>query len=113
MERLKEEKYRLEKEKAMEKQSKINFRDKDDVPKKIEIEEKKFSLFSKNKENNNEKTVVKLNRKDNFSNWIFPELNLLNDKSKNQVSVDKNEIRRKELEIQEKLLQFKIEVEMQ
>ncbi|ATU05090.1 hypothetical protein BKN14_01380 [Candidatus Gracilibacteria bacterium HOT-871] len=113
MERLKEEKYRLEKEKAMEKQSKINFRDKDDAPKKIEIEEKKFSLFSKNKENNNEKTVIKLNRKDNFSNWIFPELSLLNDKSKNQVSVDKNEIRRKELEIQEKLLQFKIEVEMQ
>ena len=113
MERLKEEKYRLEKEKAMEKQSKINFRDKDDAPKKIEIEEKKFSLFSKNKENNNENTVIKLNRKDNFSNWIFPELSLLNDKSKNQVSVDKNEIRRKELEIQEKLLQFKIEVEMQ
>jgi hypothetical protein len=39
-------------------------------------------------------------------------LSLLNEKPKNLNKIDQNEIRTKELEIQEKLLQFKIEVEM-
>ena len=39
-------------------------------------------------------------------------MNLLNEKPKNLNKIDQNEIRTKELEIQEKLLQFKIEVEM-
>lgn len=47
-----------------------------------------------------------------FSNWKFPSLDLLTER-KTKIPVDQNEIRRKEIEIQEKLLQFKIEVDME
>lgn len=47
----------------------------------------------------------------NFNNWILPPLRLLTE-YKNNVIVDQNEIRTKEIEIQEKLLQFGISVEM-
>ena len=47
-----------------------------------------------------------------FTNWKFPSINLLTERGKNIV-IDQNEIRRKEIEIQEKLLQFKIEVDME
>lgn len=120
LEKIRLEKERLEKQKALEKQAKINFEDiQKEKPKKIEIEEKKFSLFWKKSEKDNSETnqqtdnKIKLNRNQDFSKWNFPSLSLLNDRSKDIVTVDKNDIRRKELEIQEKLLQFKIEVEMQ
>lgn len=117
LEKIRQEKEELERQKALEKQQKLNFEDiQNERPKKIEIE-KKLNIFSKNSENNEEKeeksNKVKLNRNQDFSKWQFPSLALLNDKSKDIISVDKNEIRQKELEIQEKLLQFKIEVEMQ
>jgi hypothetical protein len=48
----------------------------------------------------------------NFTNWEFPSLSLL-DFPREIIMVDKNEIRKKELEIEEKLLQFKIEVSME
>lgn len=47
-----------------------------------------------------------------FNNWKFPSLDLLTER-KTTVPIDQNEIRRKEIEIQEKLLQFKIEVDME
>lgn len=47
-----------------------------------------------------------------FTNWKFPSLDLLTSRE-TDIKADPNEIRRKEIEIQEKLLQFKIEVEMQ
>ena len=104
---LKEEKEKLEREKALEKQSKINFEKAKDIPKKIEIEEKKFWLFWKK----SEKTEETPKRPVKIWNWTLPSLNLLRDPVK-QDKLDKNDIRRKQIEIQEKLLQFKIEVEM-
>jgi DNA segregation ATPase FtsK/SpoIIIE-like protein len=47
----------------------------------------------------------------NFNNWVLPPLRLLETKV-NDTQVDQNEIRTKEIEIQEKLLQFGISVEM-
>ena len=47
-----------------------------------------------------------------FSNWTFPETSLL-DSYPDEISEDTWEIRTKEIEIQEKLLQFGIEVTMQ
>ncbi|USN58810.1 MAG: hypothetical protein H6767_01630 [Candidatus Peribacteria bacterium] len=46
-----------------------------------------------------------------FKNWEFPALDLL-DSIGGDIVVDEREIRRKEIEIQEKLLQFRIEVDM-
>jgi len=48
----------------------------------------------------------------NFSNWEFPSTNLL-EKWDSQIQADPNEIRTKEIEIQEKLLQFGIAVTME
>jgi len=47
-----------------------------------------------------------------FGNWKFPDINLLDNKW-GEIIIDENEIRRKEIEIQEKLLQFGIQVSMQ
>ena len=47
----------------------------------------------------------------NFNNWVLPALRLLESRE-NKVQTDQNEIRTKEIEIQEKLLQFGISVEM-
>jgi len=47
----------------------------------------------------------------NFNNWVLPPLRLLKSYT-NKVVTDQNEIRTKEIEIQEKLLQFGISVEM-
>lgn len=46
-----------------------------------------------------------------FNNWEFPNANLL-DAYPSDISTDTSEIRTKEIEIQEKLLQFGIEVTM-
>ncbi len=47
----------------------------------------------------------------NFNNWQFPSLRLLEMRN-TEIKADSNEIRTKEIEIQEKLLQFGISVEM-
>ncbi|QFR39213.1 DNA translocase FtsK [Candidatus Gracilibacteria bacterium 28_42_T64] len=107
MEELKREKESLRKEK---KTKQLNL---SDAPKKIKIEKKAPSkigaLFSKTEKKSEEK--IQTIGKSTFKNWIFPKLDLLTERGKN-INYDKNEIRRKEIEIQEKLLQFKIEVEM-
>lgn len=70
------------------------------------------SLFSGAKpeksENSSEKKEIAVS---NFNNWILPPLRLLESRE-NKVQTDQNEIRTKEIEIQEKLLQFGISVEM-
>lgn len=77
-------------------------------PKKIEIETGK-SEFWKNK--SWEKSETKF-VEPKFPHWKLPSLELLKERL-TTIKVDQNEIRRKEIEIQEKLLQFKIEVEME
>lgn len=84
-----------------------------EAPKKIKVEKKEPSIiwwiFTKK-----EKTEEEINiaRNPEFKNWHFPELSLLFDRVSG-VKVNENDIRRKEIEIEEKLLQFKIEVSME
>jgi DNA segregation ATPase FtsK/SpoIIIE-like protein len=113
MEKLKQEKEALAKAKQP-RQLSI-----EKMPKKIEIEKKEdspiLSLFSSKKEKGEEvhegaKNIPVIAQ--SFNNWALPSLDLLDNRTKN-VKKDENEIRRKEIEIQEKLLQFKIEVDME
>jgi len=82
-----------------------------DAPKKIKVEKKEkwiiWWIFKKEPK----VEEVKIIRNPEFKNWEFPELKLL-DSRWWRIKYDENEIRRKEIEIQEKLLQFRIEVEM-
>ncbi len=82
------------------------------APKKIKVE-KKSPLKSLFKNQETKKSTVSWNLwvKKKFNNWEFPEVYLLSDRW-GKIIYDENEIRRKEIEIQEKLLQFRIEVEM-
>lgn len=96
---------------AAQKKRQMNISD-IEAKRKIKIEKKGWiaSLFSK-------KTTVSINKeqwikKVNLWKWEFPELELLDERDTRH-QVDQNEIRRKELEIQEKLLQFRIEVSME
>ena len=47
-----------------------------------------------------------------FGKWTLPGISLL-DNNDSAVEIDENEVRRKEIEIQEKLLQFRIQVDME
>ncbi len=111
MEQLKKEKEELQAQKAKAKQQ-MNLAE---VPKKIVIEKKTPSklsgIFSK-KEPEEKKSQSWALSSVSIGKWEFPKLSLLK-KRINKTTVDENEIREKEIEIQEKLLQFKIEVEMQ
>ena len=104
---LKKEKEALAKQR--QKQAQLNL---SDAPKKIKIEDKSpskiKSLFSK--EDTSEKPKVIWNTK--FTKWDFPTLDLLKTRKVNG-TIDEHQIREKEIEIQEKLLQFKIEVDME
>lgn len=112
MEKLKEEKEALAKAKQPKQ---LHIEDAPINPKKIIIEKKDnsiiWNLFKKEEEKQEEKEA-KIIRNTEFKNWVFPELSLL-DSKRNVIAVDKNEIRKKEIEIEEKLLQFKIEVTME
>lgn len=108
-EKLKKEKEEIAKAKQP-KQLKI-----DEAPKstkKIQIIKKEawviWGLFW-GKDKNDE---AQIRRNTDFKNWEFPPLSLLDSPKETNV-VDRNEIRKKELEIEEKLLQFKIEVNME
>ncbi len=76
--------------------------------KKIEIETWKAEFW---KAKSGEKTETKF-VEPKFHHWKLPSLDLLKERL-TTIVVDQNEIRRKEIEIQEKLLQFKIEVKME
>jgi len=82
----------------------------EDNPKKIKVEKKWLStlFWAKKEDKQTENKIVKVN---NFNNWELPSISLLEDRW-GKIIYDENEIRRKQIEIQEKLLQFKIEVEM-
>jgi len=104
--KLKEEKALLAKQKR-DKQLNLS-----DAPRKIKVEKKRsvvWWLFWKKIEEP-KKVIAKV--KWDFKNWNFPELDLLDDRV-SDIEIDENEIRRKEIEIQEKLLQFKIAVSME
>jgi len=83
------------------------------APKKIKVEEKWWlsSLFKKEEKKWDTTTSGEVSVSKKFNNWELPSINLLEDRW-GAIVYDENEIRRKEIEIQEKLLQFKIEVEM-
>ncbi len=67
------------------------------------------SLFGNTKEKASGKVDVPVKQ---FTNWKFPSTTLL-DSYVSEIPIDETEIRTKEIEIQEKLLQFGIEVDMQ
>jgi len=84
------------------------------APKKIKVEKKWVisSLFKKEEKKEDKKTVSwEVVVKKDFGNWKLPSIDLLKDRWW-KIIFDENEIRRKQIEIEEKLLQFKIEVEM-
>ena len=103
------------KKKALEKQKNLNSNQMNltQAPKKIKItkiEKNKKTLiggfFNKENESSNEKLKTI-----DYSKWDFPQLDLLDDLGW-KIRYDENLIKHKELEIQEKLLQFRIDVEM-
>ena len=108
MEKLREEKKSLAKVKQS-KQLNLN-----DAPRKIKIEKKEPSIIWGifKKDTKKEEEEVSIIRNPDFKNWEFPELNLLDNRGW-RITYDKNEIRRKEIEIEETLLQFKIQVSME
>ncbi len=97
----------LEKSKLKKASNQLNI---NDAPKKIKVEKKSkvSKIFSRPKK---AEQVSQINRNSEFKNWQFPELTLLATRD-DIVKIDENEIKRKEIEIQEKLLQFRIEVDM-
>jgi len=106
LEELKKEKEALIKAKQP-KQLSLN-----NAKKKIPVENKWWLIWLFKKEEKKQETVswtVNVNKK--FNNWELPEISLLAERWW-KIIYDENEIRRKEIEIQEKLLQFRIEVEM-
>ena len=89
-----------------------------DAPKKVKVEKKSWigSLFWKTKTAKEiswwESGVEsKVSSNPDFKNWKLPDLELLSNRGWNIV-YDESEIRTKEIEIQEKLLQFRIDVDM-
>ncbi|MCK9272546.1 hypothetical protein M0P65_03295 [Candidatus Gracilibacteria bacterium] len=75
-------------------------------PRKVEIEKKSiFEMFNKKDEKKPVQTKL------DFTSWDFPSSDLLNI-IKNKGEIDNRIVEQKSLEIKEKLLQFKIDVEM-
>ncbi len=115
LEDLKREKEALKKQQEKEKAQKQMNISQIESKRKIKIEKKSklgsifwWSKIADTSVNNKEESF----RKIEISKWEFPSIDLLDDKW-GEIQYDKNEIRRKELEIEEKLLQFKIQVSME
>jgi len=104
--KLKKEKENLAKEKQAKQ---LNLTD---APKKIKIEKKAPSKITNIFTKKPETEKVKIVTNSDFKNWEYPNIELLDDRWWH-IIYDKNEIRRKEIEIEEKLLQFKIQVTME
>ncbi len=102
-----------EKEELTNKQQKIPL-DKS-FPKKIAIEkveklwETVSEFFWKKTTKKEDKNTFK---EPDFWVWTLPKIALLNDRW-SEIKIDEHEVRKKEIEIEEKLLQFKIEVDME
>ena len=101
---LKQEKASLAKMKQPEALKKTSWK-----TKKVTIQKKKkwWKLFTKEAWSAAPKTIMT-----DFGKWTLPGISLL-DNNDSQVQMDENEVRRKEIEIQEKLLQFRIQVDME
>ena len=84
-----------------------------DAPYKIKIEKKENSFLDKVKSNFTNSTQENTNSKTgpSYSSWKLPDTNLLSDIWWN-IEYDEYEIEKKEIEIVEKLKQFKIDVNM-
>ncbi len=101
-----------EKEELNQKQQKIPLEK--EFPKKIAIEkveklgESVAEFFWKKKDKKDEPKAF---HEPDFWKWELPKLELLSNRW-GEIKVDENEVKRKQLEIEEKLLQFKIEVDM-
>jgi hypothetical protein len=102
---LKQEKEELQRQKALDKQKKqltLN-----GAPKKIKVEK-----VDKNKKLiESQKVPHQVQANPDFKDWELPRTDLLDNRG-SEIVFDEREIREKELEIEEKLLQFKIQVEM-
>lgn len=113
MQKLKDEKKQLALSKQKEQLSIMSLPDK---PKRIKIEKKEHSILWSIFNNDDDEKALEVEehiiRNPEFKNWQFPELSLLSNRWW-KIKYDENEIRRKEIEIEEKLLQFKIEVTME
>jgi len=110
--------YKLQQEKKMlAKAKQPNQLEISDAPKKIKVVKKEPSIIwwmfnKKIVETKAIEVVTKVLTNPEFKNWEFPELNLLENRWW-KIKYDENEIRSKEIEIEEKLLQFKIQVSME
>lgn len=94
---------------AKQKREKISSQKQENI-KKVIIEKKSKSwIWIFQKKQTEEKPNI---ANSDFTNRQYPDLDLLDDRWW-EIKYDKSEIRRKEIEIEEKLLQFKIEVIMQ
>lgn len=102
-----------EKEELTAKQQKIplekTFPKKIDIKKVENIWESISEFFGKKTPSTDKKNEF---REPDFWHWVLPKITLLDDRWK-EIKVDEHEARRKEIEIEEKLLQFKIEVDME
>ncbi len=109
---LKAEKVKIQEEK---KQKQLQLKD---APKKIRIEKRvpeKIKSFMDKKDGKNLENNLKAEwwiLQKEFKNWEFPSVDLLDNKWW-KIKYNEAEIKEKEIEIQEKLLQFNIDVSMQ
>ena len=113
LEKMKEE-LRKEKEQLAKSKQKQQLK-LSDAPKKINIEKPKkwkITIIGGKRKSNSSLNNTQITRNPDFKNWELPHLSLLDD-IQSDISANPSEIREKEIEIQEKLLQFKIEVDMQ
>ncbi|MDD5212851.1 MAG: DNA translocase FtsK [Candidatus Gracilibacteria bacterium] len=91
----------------------------EEAPKKIPVEKKGDSILGNifgKKDEETKKIAVAAKKEDayspDFSKWVLPSLDLLKTRIE-KVKTDENSIKQKMLEIQQKLLQFKIDVTME
>ncbi len=100
-----------EKEELNIKQQKIPLEK--EFPKKIAVEkvEKLWESVAEFFGKKDKKVEDKEFKEPDFWKWVLPKITLLDDRW-SEIKVDENEVKRKEIEIEEKLLQFKIEVDM-
>lgn len=118
---------RKEKEKLEKENEKLKQLTTEDIPKKVKINNKneskndeKWGVFSSILHKKTEKTSVKVEKKPEqksffkepkYTDWKLPWLELLENRV-SKMTISQNEIELKKLEIQEKLAQFRIKVDM-
>lgn len=125
MEELKREKEKLNLEKEKLQKESFQWTQKIEIEKKAPKTSLVSSFFNKSSSQNNEeekylndekshkhKEESKSSIEPDYSNWVLPNIDLLESRWW-EIEYDERDILQKQLEIQEKLMQFKIEVKMQ